>query len=353
MVSQDGFVVSEASRSAKFWYERGGFKGEVVSRLEHGHVYFKWKANSDLLHDNETEIESFLVEKSIHLTQDIVKISIHDMQPQMPAHYKLEAIFETTDSVGVSHINLCMENIASLLPEFFRERGILIDEHDLEITMSVQSDHTPDCLVSCFVECLIQDLAGMGGGMDALSFAERFKDAVEIATFDIHRAVTHNKSIFCGVDSVVMATGNDYSAVEAAGHALASSDGKYTALTRTELSGGLFRYELCLPMTVVTVGGLTNSHPLSRLSMDLLGFPDAKQLIMIAASAGLAYNFAVIWSLITSGNRRRYMKVDLANILDALGASMEEKDAASDYFSNKTVSYRVVQDFLTELRSQV
>jgi hydroxymethylglutaryl-CoA reductase len=150
-----------------------------------------------------------------------------------------------------------------------------------------------------------------------------------------------------------MATGNDYRAVEAGGHAFAAAGGRYSALTNIDLSGGMFNYELRMPMAIGTVGGLTGSHPLARLSMDLLGFPDAKQLMQIAASAGLANNFAAIWSLITSGIQRGHMKMHLANILGALGASQEEKDAATDHFRDKTVSYRAVQGFLEDLRRKV
>lgn len=357
MVIEESSVVAAASRAAKFWFTRGGFRTGVPSTRKPGHVYFKWKASPKLLIDNEKEIGSYLLENSSHLMENMVKrgggirsISIRSMKPHMPVHYKLEAVFETADSMGANFINTCLENFAGLLPQFFREKGILIDDHDLEITMAILSNYTPECLVSCRVECPIEDLAGMGGGMDSLSFAERFREAVEIASCDTYRAVTHNKGIFNGVDAVVIATGNDYRAVEAGGHAFASAGENYSALTRIELSGGLFLYELRLPMAVGTVGGLTQSHPLARLSMDLLGFPDAKQLMQIAASAGLANNFAAIWSLITSGIQRGHMKMHLANILSALGASLEEKDAAIRHFSDKTVSYRAVQDFLEDLR---
>jgi hydroxymethylglutaryl-CoA reductase len=114
----------------------------------------------------------------------------------------------------------------------------------------------------------------------------------------------------------------------------------------------MFNYELRVPMAVGTVGGLTGSHPVARLSMDLLGFPDARQLMQIAAAGGLANNFAAIWSLITSGIQRGHMRMHLANILGALGASLEEKDAATLHFRDKTVSYRAVQDFLEEYRNR-
>ncbi len=357
MVIEESSVVAAASRAAKFWYGRGGFRTEVISTHKLGHVYFKWKANPGLLLENEKEIETFLIENSSHITENMVQrgggirsISIRNLQPSMPAHYKLEAVFETADSMGANFINTCLESFASLLPDFFRGKGILIDEHDLEITMAILSNYTPECLVSCRVECPIRDLAGMGGGLDPISFAEKFRDAVDIANNDTFRAVTHNKGIYNGVDAVVIATGNDYRAVEAAGHAFAASGGRYTSLTGIELSGGEFRYELRLPMAIGTVGGLTGSHPLARLSMDLLGFPDAKQLMQIAASGGLANNFAAIWSLITSGIQRGHMKMHLANILSSLGASQEEKDAANEHFQDKTVSYRGAQDFLEAFR---
>ncbi len=342
MVIEESSVVAASSRAAKFWFTRGGFRAEVISMIKLGHVYFKWKANPELLLENEKEIESFLIEKTSHITENMVKrgggirsISIREMKPEMPTHYKLEASFETADSMGANFINTCLESFSDLLPEYFREKGILIDEHDLDITMSILSNYTPDCFVSCRVECPIQDLTGMGGGKDALSFAEKFRDAVDIARYDVNRAVTHNKGIFNGIDALMLATGNDYRAVEAAGHAYASRSGRYSALTEVELSGGLFQYELKIPMAIGTVGGLTKSHPLARLSLDLLGSPGAEKLMQISASAGLANNFAAIWSLITSGIQKGHMKMHLANILSTLGATLEEKDSAIVFFRNK------------------
>jgi len=359
MVIEESSVVAAASRAAKFWFNRGGFQAEVLSMVKLGYVYFKWKSNPGLLMDNEKEIESYLIEHTSHLTENMEKrgagiksISIQETHPQMPGHYKLEAKFDTADSMGANFINSCLESFAGLLPEFFHQKGILIDEHDLEISMSILSNYTPECLVSCAVQCPIQDLSGMGGGLEPLAFAEKFRDAVKIAEKDIYRAVTHNKGIYNGVDAIVQATGNDYRAVEAAGHAYASREGRYSGLTRCELSGGLFRYELSLPMAVGTVGGLTRSHPLARLSLDLLGSPDAEQLMQIAASVGLANNFSAIWSLITSGIQKGHMKMHLVNILSSLGANQEEKDAAGIYFRDKTISYRAVQEFIGNLRKE-
>jgi hydroxymethylglutaryl-CoA reductase len=359
MVTEESSVVAAASRAAKFWFSRGGFRAEVLSSLKPGHVYFRWKANPELLLENEKEMESFLIEGSRHLTENMEKrgggiksVFIREVHPKMPGHYKLEARFETADSMGANFINTCLESFSRLLPEFFRQKGILIDDHDLNISMAILSNHTPECMVSSCVECPIEDLTAMGGNLGPLAFAEKFKDAVSIANLDIDRAVTHNKGIFNGVDALLTATGNDYRAVEAAGHAFASTEGGYSGYGQCELEGGLFRYEIRLPMAVGTVGGLTQSHPLAKLSLELLGSPDAAELMQIAASGGLANNFAAIWSLITSGIQKGHMKMHLVNILSSLGASQDEKDASQLYFKDKTVSYRAVQDYLERLRNE-
>jgi hydroxymethylglutaryl-CoA reductase len=190
----------------------------------------------------------------------------------------------------------------------------------------------------------------MGAGLSAWEFTRKFKEAVDIATYDPYRAVTHNKGIFNGVDALVLATGNDFRAVAAAGHAYAAMDGQYSSLTSLELKGGDFTYELRLPLAIGTVGGLTGAHPLARLSMDLLGFPDARELMQIIVAAGMANHFAAIWSLVTSGIQKGHMQMHLSNILNSLGANPEEKENAVRYFHDKEVSYRAVEDFLIHLR---
>ncbi|MCK5464849.1 MAG: hydroxymethylglutaryl-CoA reductase [Bacteroidales bacterium] len=357
MVIEESSVVAAASKSAKFWLTRGGFQTEVISTAKPGHVYFKWKVSRDLLLDQEEDLERYLIEHTAHLTENMRKrgggiksVRIHDMAPGMPGHFKLEAIFETADSMGANFINTCLEAFAGLLPEFFHEQGILIDEYDLEITMAILSNHTPECIVSCKVQCPEEEFAGMGVGLTAGEFIGKFKEAVNIASHDPYRAVTHNKGIFNGVDALVLATGNDYRAIEAAGHAYASREGKYSSLTGIELSGGVFTYSLHLPMAIGTVGGLTGAHPLARLSMELLGFPDAGELMQITAAAGMANHFAAIWSLVTSGIQKGHMQMHLSNILNSLGATVNEMETATRYFLDKDVSYRAVEDYLIQLR---
>jgi hydroxymethylglutaryl-CoA reductase len=357
MVIEESSVVAAASKSAKFWYNRGGFRAEVVNTTKPGHVYFKWKVSRDLLLDQEEELEQYLIRHTSHLTENMRKrgggiksVRILGLEPEMPGYFKLEALFETADSMGANFINTCLEAMARLLPEYFHEQGILIDEHDFDILMAILSNNTPECLVTCKVECPEEEFTGMGGGLTASEFVGKFQEAVRIANHDTDRGVTHNKGIFNGVDALVLATGNDYRAIEAAGHAYASREGKYRSLSTIELSGGIFSYSLRLPMALGTIGGLTRAHPLARLSMDLLGFPGAGNLMEIAASAGLANNFGAIWSLVTSGIQEGHMKMHLSNILNSLGATPDEKDTAGRFFSDREVSYRAVEEYLIQLR---
>jgi hydroxymethylglutaryl-CoA reductase len=357
MVIEESSVVAAASKSAKFWLTKGGFHTEVVSADKPGHVYFKWNVSRDLLLDNEEDLERYLIEHTAHLTENMRKrgggiksVRILDMAPEMPGHFKLEATFETADSMGANFINTCLEEFARLLPEFFHDQGILIDEHDLEITMAILSNYTPECIVTCKIRCREEEFAGMGMGLTAGGFVGKFREAVNIAKQDTYRAVTHNKGIFNGVDALVLATGNDYRAIEAAGHAYAAREGKYSSLTSLDISGGFFTYTLRLPMAIGTVGGLTGTHPLARLSMDLLGFPDARELMQIIAAAGMANHFAAIWSLVTSGIQKGHMQMHLSNILNSLGATPYEKETAIMYFKDTDVSYSAVEDYLIQVR---
>jgi len=157
--------------------------------------------------------------------------------------------------------------------------------------MSILSNYTPNCLVRAWVECDFADLDDAYKSMTGEQFAHKFQTAIKIAELDINRATTHNKGIFNGVDAVAIATGNDFRAIEAAGHAYASRNGTYTSLTKVTLTDKKFKYELTMPMAIGTVGGLTSLHPLAKHSLEMLGKPSSSELMMIVASVGLANNF--------------------------------------------------------------
>lgn len=151
---------------------------------------------------------------------------------------------------------------------------------------------------------------------------EKVLDAYEFAANDEFRACTHNKGIMNGIDSVVIATGNDFRAVEAGAHAFASRSGKYKPLTRYyKNENGDLVGEIELPLAVGLVGGATRTHPTAKINVKILGVKTANELSEIIASVGLAQNFAAMRALATEGIQKGHMKLHAKNIAVTAGAS--------------------------------
>jgi hydroxymethylglutaryl-CoA reductase len=255
--------------------------------------------------------------------------------------------------MGANFINSVLESFAQTMVAFFEAQEIFNDdEKDVEVLMSILSNYTPECLVRAEVECPIQDLGDFQGGMDAKTFARRFCKAVKVAKVDSFRATTHNKGIFNGIDAVVIATANDFRAVEACGHSYAARNGKYQGLSDCDTRDGVFRFWLEVPLCIGTVGGLTSLHPIAKRSLELLENPSAVELMQVIAATGLAQNFAAVRSLVTTGIQKGHMKMHLQNILNHVEANEEEKDKALSHFEDKVISFKEVRDFVYGLRDK-
>jgi len=360
MVIEESSVVAAASNSAKYWLHRGGFHSRVISTRKMGQVHFIWNGDKERLFKSMDDLRNRLIVNSTHITRNMVRrgggitgIELVDMTDEMPGYYQLKSTFETVDSMGANFINSCLEDFAITLRNFIAESDFFQDaEREVEVVMSILSNYTPECLVEAYVECPIKELTGIDEKMTPEQFASKFERAVRIAQIDTHRATTHNKGVFNGIDAVVLATGNDFRAVEACGHTYASRNGKYTSLTDVSLEGGIFRYTLQLPLALGTVGGLTTLHPLAKFSLELLGNPNAQELMEIAAATGLANNFAAIKSLTTKGIQLGHMKMHLMNILNHFQATEREKNMAVEHFKTHKVSFNAVRDLLSVLRKE-
>ena len=154
-----------------------------------------------------------------------------------------------------------------------------------------------------------------------------------------------------GIDAVVLATGNDFRAVEAGIHAYAARDGQYRSLTQASIENGIFRFWIEIPLALGTVGGLTSLHPLVKIALESLDTPSAKELMQLVAVAGLAQNFAALRSLITSGIQKGHMKMHLFNILNHFGATEEQKKLIAHQFKDKTVIHSEVVAAYQQLTS--
>ena len=360
MVTEESSVVAAASSAAKFWMSRGGFSTEIISTKKLGQVHFCWDGDKEKLHRLFPEIKEKLLTEASQITKNmedrgggILDLKLLDLTDQESEVYQILASFETCDSMGANFINTCLESFANSLQQYFLTSEMLVDsERSLEIIMSILSNYTPECLVRSTVECSIEELGDFAGGIDAEEFANKFYKAVRIAQIDPYRATTHNKGIFNGIDAVVVATGNDFRAVEACGHTYAGRSGKYRGLTHCSVSEGIFKFWIEIPLAIGTVGGLTSLHPMAKRSLEMLEYPGAKDLMRIIASVGLAQNFAALRSLVTTGIQKGHMKMHMQNILNHLNATDEESQQLRSRFENEVVSHRAIKDALAEIRAK-
>lgn len=358
MVIEESSVVAAASSAAKFWLSRGGFHYEVEDVEKLGQVHFFWSGDpmqiKELFDRELREILRHHIAPFIANMENrgggIRKIELLDKTHELDNYYQLWLSFDTCDSMGANFINTVLEECLKKMKSHFSETDYLRNGPQPEFLMAILSNYTPDCLVRASVSCPVSELQDASLTLEASEFADRFYKAVRIAGFDKFRAVTHNKGIFNGIDAVVIASGNDFRAVEACGHAYASRTGSYRSLTFCEIADGHFTFRLDIPLALGTVGGLTCLHPLAKRALELLGNPDARELMGIAACTGLAQNFAAIRSLITTGIQFGHMKMHLENILNHLNASDEEVIQAVKHFEGKTISFNSVRNYLEELR---
>ena len=359
MVIEESSVVAAASNAAKFWATRGGFKTTVLNTEKIGQVHFIYKGDFSKLEKFFIAIQSKFLAATQSITSNmqkrgggILNITLKNKTESLPNYFQLHATFETKDSMGANFINSCLEQFAKTL----KEEALVFDlfteeEKNIDVVMSILSNYVPNCLVRASVSCPIEDLFEKQIP-NPVAFAERFVQAVQIAEVEPFRAVTHNKGIMNGIDAVVLATGNDFRAVEAGIHAYAARNGQYASLTQATIENGIFNFWIEIPLALGTVGGLTSLHPLVAFCLEMLEKPDAKELMQIVAVAGLAQNFAALRSLTTTGIQDGHMKMHLNNILNQFEATAEERHLIHNHFHENTVSHAAVVDFIKNLRKK-
>lgn len=357
MATEESSVIAAASNAAKYWLSRGGFRVEVLGTEKVGQVHFLYRGAGTGLKEFFTSVEPILLQELLPITQNmrnrgggITGIALVDKTGDLKYYYQLHCTFETVDAMGANFINSCLEKLAATLVRE-AEHSPLLEEKEIEVVMSILSNYVPDCRVRASVSCDVAELTD-NQPLSPEEFGEKIVRSVAIAEVEPYRAVTHNKGIMNGIDAVVLATGNDFRAVEAGVHAYASRDNSYGSLSHATIEGGTFRMWLEIPLALGTVGGLTRLHPLVRLALEILQKPSAKELMGIAAVAGLAQNFAAMRSLVTTGIQQGHMKMHLMNILNQLGASETEKKELVSQFRRKTVSFGAVADSLKALRGK-
>ncbi|MGC4040510.1 MAG: hydroxymethylglutaryl-CoA reductase, degradative [Flavobacterium sp.] len=357
MAIEESSVVAAAAKSAKFWSTRGGFKATVLNTEKIGQVHFLFNGDSDKLQSFFDAKKERLLAATESITVNMQKrgggitsLELRDKTAVLDNYFQLHATFETKDSMGANFINSCLEQLAkSLKEEAENHADFSAAEKDITIVMSILSNYVPNCIVRAEVSCWVEDLAEKKIE-NPQQFAEKFVQAVRIAEVEPFRAVTHNKGIMNGVDAVVLATGNDFRAVEAGVHAYASRTGDYSSLSHAKIENGIFSFWMEIPLALGTVGGLTSLHPLVKTALEILGKPSAAELMQVVAVTGLAQNFAALRSLTTTGIQEGHMKMHINNILNQYQATTEERKMIKVHFENNTISHSAVVSFIENLR---
>jgi hydroxymethylglutaryl-CoA reductase len=358
MAIEESSVVAAAAKSANFWLDKGGFHTEVIDMEKIGHVHFIWNgSDASRLQAFFNDIHQKFFDHTNHITKNmqvrgggILSVELVDKTADEKGYFQIKATFDTCDSMGANFINSVLEEFSKILRNEIETTQLLSeDERKVQVIMCILSNYTPNCNVRAEVRAPLS-LMNDGDDMTGEEFAEKFCRAVRIAEIEPYRATTHNKGIMNGIDSVIIATGNDFRAVEACAHTYASRSGKYQSLTHAEVKDGQFRFWLDIPLALGTVGGLTNLHPMVKLAYKMLGNPNAQELMRITAVVGLAQNFSALRSLVTSGIQKGHMKMHLLNILNQLEATEEEKVKIVDYFKDNVVSYSAAVEIFCKIR---
>jgi len=357
MVIEESSVVAAAAKSAKYWSTRGGFKATVLNSEKIGQVHFLFKGDVQKLEQFFIQTKQKFFQETESITKNMQKrgggildIELRNKTNELENYFQLHATFETKDSMGANFINSCLEQFAQTLKTKAQQfEPFSEEEKNIQVVMSILSNYVPNCIVRAEVSCKVEDLAEKNIE-NPTEFAKKFVQAVRIAEIEPFRAVTHNKGIMNGIDAVVLATGNDFRAVEAGIHAYASKNGNYSSLSHAKIENGIFTFWMEIPLALGTVGGLTSLHPLVKIALEILGKPSAHELMEIVAVTGLAQNFAALRSLTTTGIQEGHMKMHINNILNQFQATKEERIAIAKHFENNTISHASVVELIEKLR---
>lgn len=254
-------------------------------------------------------------------------------------------LVDVRDAMGANVVNTMAEAVA---PELEQITG---GKARLRIVSNLAVKRLARAKAVWTKKALEESFAGKGVDLKGEEIVDAVLDAWAFAAADSFRAATHNKGIMNGVDAVVVATGNDWRAVEAGAHAYAARNGKYSSLTTyyKNAEGDLVG-EIELPIAVGLVGGATKTHPTAQIALKILGVKTARELAQVIAAVGLAQNFAALRALATEGIQRGHMSLHAYNVAVIAGAKgMQAEKIAAQMIAEKKVSVQRAKELLAEL----
>ena len=347
-VTEEPSVVAAASYASKIIKRAGGFTAQVHERQMIGQVALYQVDDLDLAQEKIASKKAKLLELANQAYPSIVKRGggardLHVEQIKGETDFLVVYLHvDTQEAMGANMLNTMLEALKPVLEELCQGQSL----------MGILSNYATDSLVTASCRIAFRYLSRQKD--QGREIAEKIALANQFAQADPYRAATHNKGIFNGIDAILIATGNDWRAIESGAHAFASRDGHYQSLSQWTLD--LEREELVgqmtLPMPVATKGGSIGLNPRVALSHELLGNPSAKELAQIIVSIGLAQNFAALKALVSTGIQQGHMKLQAKSLALLAGASESEvAPLVERLIAEKTFNLETAQRYLENLRS--
>lgn len=330
MAIEEPSVVASASFMAKIIRDAGGFKTESTGRTMIGQIQVVGCADFQLAKETLLNHKEALIEACNISYPSIVKrgggakdMDIRILNETSESKYEqmlvLHMYIDTCDAMGANIINTMVESIAPTVEELANGK----------VYLRILSNYADRSVAKA--TCVIPPHLLVGDGYSGEEVRDGIVHAYEFAASDPYRAVTHNKGIMNGIDPVVIATGNDWRAVEAGAHAYAARSGVYTSMTTWFIDeAGNLVGELELPMSIGTVGGATRVHPMAKLSLEILGTESAEELAQIIVAVGLAQNLGALKALVTDGIQKGHMALHSRSVAVAAGATGEMIDMIAE-----------------------
>lgn len=344
MVTEEPSVVAAASFAAKLIQRSGGFTTQVHQRQMIGEIALTDVEDMEVASKRILEDKETLLQLANEAYPSIVKRGggARDLWVENKGNFLIVYLaVDPKEAMGANMLNTMLEALTDRIQELSGGQAL----------MAILSNLATRSLVSA--RCAIDFKALSRNPEEAIEIAHRMELASQLAQVDPYRAATHNKGIFNGIDALVLATGNDWRAIEAGAHAYAAQSGPYKGLSSwtSQPEEKKLYGEITLPMPVATKGGSIGLNPTVQVSHRLLGEPSAIELAGVIASLGLAQNFAALKALVTTGIQAGHMKLQARSLALLAGAKEEEVPRlVSQLLENKPFNLEKAKTLLQELR---
>jgi len=342
MTIEESSVVAAASNSAKIARIKGGFKTESTDPLMIGQIQLldikDVVGAAKKIIDKKKEILNLANEQDKVLVKfggGAKDLEVRILNSPIGKMIVTHLVVDVRDAMGANAVNTMCEALAPVLEEITGGK----------VRLKILSNLADKRIVKATA---VFDKEKIGGE----DVVEAFLESYNLAVIDPYRAATHNKGIMNGIDALIIATGNDFRAIEAGAHAYASRNGQYTSLSRYyKNKNGDLVGELELPMAVGIIGGAGNIHPKAKLCKKILGIKTAKELAEVVVSLGLAQNFAAVFALSTVGIQKGHMSLHAKNIAVMAGATGDEiEKVANQMVKEGKIKLDRAEEILKEIR---